>query len=95
MFSAECPSVRYCIDRISCSIQLNSAGITPGSAVNRYGTKIGKSTLGLPCISIGVPFMFYGEKLGRKDLLLTTKDIHENVEDLAVVIADAINHVLS
>lgn len=83
------------VDRIACSIQLNSAGITPGSALNKLGKKIGKSTLGLPCISIGVPLMFLGEKLGRDDLVLTTKDIHENVDELAYVIGKGINEALS
>ncbi len=82
------------IDRLGCSIQLNTAGITPGSAVNNLGKKIGKSTLGLPCISIGVPLMFFGDELGKKDLLLTPKDIHSNVEDLSLVIASAINEAL-
>lgn len=83
-----------CIDRVGCSIQLNSAGITPGSAVNNYGKKIAKSTLGLPCVSIGVPLMFFGDVVGKKDLLLTPKDIHKNVDDLALVIANAVNEVL-
>lgn len=81
-------------DRLACSIQLNTAGITPGSAVNNYGKKIGQSTLGLPCISIGVPLMFFGKQLKNKNLLLTPKDIHQNVEDLSVVIASAINEAI-
>ena len=83
-----------CIDRLGCSIQLNTAGITPGSAVNNLGKKLGKNTLGIPCISIGVPLMFFGDKVGKKNLLLTPKDIHQNVDDLALVIADAINELL-
>ena len=82
------------VDRVGCSIQLNSAGITPGSAMNNLGKKIGKSTIGVPCISIGVPLMFFGEKLGRDDLILTTKDIHENVNELAYVIGNGINEAL-
>ena len=83
------------VDRVGCSIQLNSAGITPGSAMNGCGKKIGRSTIGVPCISIGVPLMFFGEKLGRDDLILTTKDIYENVGDLAYVIGRAINEVFA
>jgi len=83
-----------CIDRLGCSIQLNTAGITPGSAVNSLGKKIGKKTLGLPCISIGVPLMFLGDKIGKSNLLLTPKDIHQNVEDLALVIANALNETI-
>ena len=83
------------IDRVGCSVQLNSAGITPGSAVNKQGKKIGKNTIGVPCLSIGVPLMFLGKKLGRDDLILTTKDIHENVSELAYVIGNGINEALS
>lgn len=82
------------IDRLGCSIQINTAGITPGSAINNYGKQIGQSTIGLPCISIGVPFMFFGENLKNKQILLTPKDIHQNIEDVAMVIAQAINGVL-
>lgn len=82
------------IDRLASSIQINTAGITPGSAVNNYGKKIGHSSLGLPCISIGVPLMFFGENLKKKEILLTTKDIHQNLDDIALVIASAINSVL-
>lgn len=82
-----------CIGRVGCSIQINTAGITPGSAVNNYGKKIGRDTLGIPCISIGVPLMFFGDNLG-KDILLTPKDIHQNVEDLAQVIGSAINDAI-
>lgn len=83
-----------CIDRVACSLQVNTAGITPGSALNNLGKKIGKSTLGIPCISIGVPLMFYGHKYGKKEMLLTPKDIHQNVDNLAYVIGDAISGVL-
>ncbi len=82
-----------CISRVGCSIQINTAGITPGSAVNNYGKRIGRDTLGLPCISIGVPLMFFGDNFG-KDILLTPKDIHQNVEDLAFVIGNALNEVI-
>ena len=82
------------IDRLCSSVQINTAGITPGSAVNNYGKKIGSSTLGIPCVSIGVPLMFFGENLKNKELLLTTKDIHQNLDDIAFVIGKAINSVL-
>ncbi len=82
------------VDRLVCSVQINTAGITPGSAVNNYGKKIGCSSLGVPCISIGVPLMFFGENLKKKELLLTTKDIHQNLNDIALVIASAINSAL-
>lgn len=82
------------IDRLGCSIQLNTAGITPGSALNNFGKEISRNTLGVPCISIGVPLMFFGDELGRGDLLLTPKDIHQNVEDVALVIGNAISETI-
>lgn len=77
------------ISRIATSIQVNTAGLTPGSAVHSGGKKIGKSTLGIPCIAIGVPLMFLCDELGKKDYLLTPKDINENVKLLSSIIADA------
>lgn len=83
-----------CIDRISASIQINSAGITPGSAVNCNGKKLCHDSLGVPCVSIGVPFMFYGDVLGKKDMLLSPKDIHEDVRNLAYILSNAIKHAI-
>ena len=41
--------------RVGQSFQLTSAGITPGSGVNRDKAKIDKSILGVPVVAIGVP----------------------------------------
>lgn len=75
--------------RLGTTIQINSAGMTPGSAVNNLGKKISKSTLGVPCFAIGVPLMFI-----HKDSILTPKDIHENLNTLADIISTALNTIL-
>lgn len=85
------------IQRLGISIQLNSAGITPGSAIHHNGKKISKDTLGIPCFAIGVPLMFLPEKIidnCPENLVLTLKDIHENLDTLAYIISNAINKTI-
>ena len=85
------------IKRLGVSIQINSAGLTPGSAVHNKGKKISKETLGIPCFAIGVPLMFLADKAlddCPKELILTPKDIHENIDTLAYIISSAINKVI-
>ena len=79
------------IERLGKSIQLSSAGMTPGSGVNSLGKRICKESVGVPCFSIGVPFMIYGED---DKTLLAPKDIHENVLIMARIIGDALNMLL-
>ena len=83
--------------RLGVSIQLNSAGITPGSAVHKLGRTISKDSLGVPCFSIGVPLMLLADSIENapEDLILTLKDIHENLDNLAYIISSAINQILS
>lgn len=81
------------ISRLGVSIQLNSVGITPGSALNHKGKKISKESLGIPCFGIGVPLMFIVDKAidgCPKNTILTPKDVHENINNLAYIISKAI-----
>ena len=85
------------ITRLGTSIQITSAGITPGSGVNSGIKKICEKELKVPCISIGVPFMLFASALTQDspdDLLLTPKDIHENVDMMGYIIGDALNKIL-
>lgn len=85
------------ISRLGVSFQLNSAGITPGSAMHDKNKKIDKSTTGLPCISFGVPFMIFASDLTDckdNDLILAPKDIHENISIASKIIALAISEAL-
>ena len=86
----------HSLERLGKSFQLSSAGMTPGSGVNRLGKRICRESIGVPCISVGVPFMVYASAVGKEDstLLLTPKDIHENVKSVAKVVASAINNLL-
>ena len=83
--------------RLGCSIQLTTTGITPGSAVNRFGTKIDSKKIGLPCISIGVPFMIFAKHIlsdAPDDLILAPKDIRDNIARVGLIIAESINKTL-
>lgn len=85
------------ISRLGVSFQLNTNGITPGSAMHDKNKRIDKSSTGLPCISFGVPFMIFASDLcecTNQDLVLAPKDIHENIEISAKIIAGAIQHAL-
>lgn len=85
------------VNRLGVSIQLNNFGITPGSALNNFGRKICKESLGVPCFAIGVPLMLIGEEViedSPENLILTPKDIHENLDNLVYIISKAINLII-
>ena len=85
------------VSRLGVSIQINNIGITPGSAVHNLGRKISSNTLGVPCFAIGVPLMLIADKLlenAPKNLILTPKDIHEELDILAEIISKAIVDVI-
>ncbi len=83
------------LSRLGSSIQFNDAGLTPGSAMNNFGMPINKSTLNVPCISIGVPMMISSQDLGeKKEVILTEKDTKEKVEFLSSLIAEVIDGLM-
>ncbi len=81
------------VNRLSTSIQLNDVGMTPASAVNNLGQKICQQSLGVPCLSIGVPTMLLAGKVLKNapmQTILTPKDNHEEINLLAKIISKAI-----
>lgn len=79
--------------RLTTSIQINDVGMTPASAVNNLGNKLCKASLGVPCISIGVPTMLLAGKVSPEfpeKLILTPKDIHSEINNLSKLISQAI-----
>ncbi len=79
-----------CVERLGKSFQINSAGLTPGSALHKFGKPISKETLKVPCFAIGVPNVY----CHNKDVVLTAKDVHEQVETQSKIISYAIMGVL-
>ncbi len=85
------------IQRLGTSVQFNDAGLTPGSALNKFGMAINKETLSVPCISIGVPFMISAGDISKnysKELILSEKDVGEKVDYLSSLVADCVNELL-
>lgn len=83
--------------RLTTSIQINDVGMTPASAVNNLGNKLCKASLGVPCISIGVPTMLLAGKVSPEfpeKLILTPKDIHSEINNLSKLISQAITLTL-
>lgn len=85
------------ISRLGTSFQITTAGMTPGSGVNRFGKTIDKDSTGIPCFSIGVPFMIFASSLNsdiKQEIILAPKDIKENVVNAGLIISRALNEVL-
>ena len=84
------------LSRLGTSFQINTSGLTPGSGVNRFGKKIDKKSIGAKCISIGVPFMIFSSSIGDKnkvEMILSPKDVSQNVERAGFIISKAITEV--
>lgn len=82
------------LSRLTTSIQINDAGMTPASAVNNFGKKICSDSLGVPCISIGIPTMLINSKNAAKDIILTPKDIRAELNSLAKILAKALSFIV-
>ena len=85
------------LHRLGTSIQFNDAGLTPGSALNKFGMPINKESLNVPCISVGVPFMISAGDISKncsKDLILAEKDVGEKVDYLSSLVAEVFNEML-
>lgn len=84
------------LSRLGSSFQITTSGMTPGSGVNRFGNRICKETVGVNCISIGVPFMIFASSIkeGEREIILTSKDIREDVENASFIISTAIKEAI-
>ena len=85
------------LTRLGTSFQLSTSGLTPGSGVNRFGKKITKQSVGAKCISIGVPFMIFASQINEKspvEIVLSSKDVKENVERAGFIISRALKEVI-
>ena len=83
--------------RLGTSIQFNDAGLTPGSALNKFGMAINRESLGVPCLSVGVPLMISAGDISKnasKELILAEKDVGEKVVYLSDLIAEVFNEIL-
>ena len=84
------------IKRLAHSFQFSSNGLTPGGAVGKTNS-IDKSSLGIETISIGIPFMLNLKDICsniKKDIIVSQKDIMQNIKKTSDIVANVINCVL-
>lgn len=70
--------------RISTTIQLSDAGISPGSGVGNKRADLSKESLGVPVIAIGVPLVVYASTISRDTIGLIADEtgLHNDEEHL-------------
>ncbi|HHU43193.1 MAG: GPR endopeptidase [Bacillota bacterium] len=99
------------LSRIARAVQITDYGIEPGKGVNNSKTILSESTLGIPVIAIGAPFVIYVMDIIReyiinnggqvkdiselKSYVVTAKDIDISVEEYGYVLSRAINIALN
>lgn len=92
--------------RINKVIQLSNVGITPGSGVGNYRKEISEKNLHTKIITIGVATVMEASNIIKElsnikipkdsnySLVLTPKEIDENIEHLATIISSSINQYI-
>ena len=82
--------------RLGHSFQLSNVGMTPGGAI-MDNKKICLETLGVKCISIGVPFMLDLKNMDKDfaNIIVAPKDIKFLIENTSKILANAINGVVA
>ena len=68
------------MDRISTTIQLSDAGISPGSGVGNKKMALNKETLGIPVLSIGIPTVVNAATIVNDSLNLIINSLKETAE---------------
>ena len=92
------PSCVLCIDalaagsveRLCNTVQCCNAGIAPGSGVGNSRAAFDRKSLGVPVYAVGVPTVVDGEA----HMILTPRDIDEQIRYLSAVLAGGINLAL-
>lgn len=92
------------VSRLGSTVQISNTGISPGSGVGNARAEISEKTLGVKCITIGVPtvvdattlcFDLTGkESRDHEPLIVTPRDIDRLIERSSKVISDAVNIAL-
>lgn len=92
------------VDRLSSTVQISNAGISPGSGVQNRRKELSKRTLGVPVVSVGAPMVVdmatIAEASGgtptekEKGMMVTPREIDLAVEHAGKTIGYAINLAL-
>lgn len=92
------------ISRLGKTVQLSNTGIIPGSGVGNSRLELSRSTLGVECMTIGVPTVVDAVTLcydmtgvackNHEPFIVTQRDIDKIIEKSAKMISDALNIAL-
>lgn len=92
------------VSRLGNTVQISDSGISPGSGVGNSRDEISRSTVGVRCISIGVPTVVEAATLcydltghstrDHEPLIVTPRDIDRLTHRASKVISTALNRVL-
>ncbi|MEN6470540.1 MAG: GPR endopeptidase [Clostridiaceae bacterium] len=79
--------------RISTTLQLTDAGISPGSGVGNARAGLTKDTFGVPVIAIGVPLVVYASTISQDTISLIADEtgLHKDEERLKALAEKVIN----
>lgn len=79
--------------RISTTLQLTDAGISPGSGVGNARAGLTKDTFGVPVIAIGVPLVVYASTISQDTISLIAEEtgMHKDEERLKALAEKVIN----
>lgn len=80
--------------RLGTTVQLSTAGITPGSGVGNHRYEISFSTLGVPVVSIGIPTVISASVISGREgdsMFVTPREIDRLTEQGAKLIGMSIN----
>ena len=96
------------VDRLGRTVQISDTGIIPGSGVGNHRMALGRETLGIPVIAVGVPTVVDAptlimDLLGKeddgglpgKDLFVTPREIDSRAADLSRVIGYGVSLALN
>ena len=83
-------------ERLCKTVQISSAGISPGSGIGNRNTAIDKNTIGVPVIALGVPTVIHSKDLCGCDkksssLLVCPGDIDAQVKKLSMLLGFSVN----
>ena len=87
------------VSRLGSTLQISNTGIFPGSGVGNKRAELSDKTLGVPCITLGVPTvanasMLLSKKMPYSDsqrYIITSREIDRMIETASSSIASALN----
>ena len=92
------------VARLGKTIQLSNTGLTPGSGVGNARSELTEKTLGVKCVTIGVPTVVDASTLSydltgknnpkHEPLIVTPRDIDRMIKKSAEVISYAVNFAI-